>query len=144
MIQRQILFSYVCNGKKIKDLCTPTLKWNSCWSSVRCVSSMLVALNIGRLVAIHADKKTIRNEQTRRQWRSFLSGAQTWNYCRGLDYARDNKSLYISMHANRKIHLFAKKAPIYMLSRSKASKCSKMQKNQYFSYGAAWTSTLAS
>ena len=36
-------FSYVCNGKKLKEFFTSTL--NGLASSVRCVSSMLVVLN---------------------------------------------------------------------------------------------------
>ena len=36
-------FSYVCNGKKMKDLFASTL--NGIHASVKCVSSMIVVLN---------------------------------------------------------------------------------------------------
>ena len=51
------LFSYVCNGKKIKELFASTL--NGIPASVRCVSSMIVVLNakFARLLAAHANKK---------------------------------------------------------------------------------------
>ena len=50
------LFSYVCNGKKNKELFASTL--NEIPASVRCVSSMIVVLNakFARLLAAHADK----------------------------------------------------------------------------------------
>ena len=50
-------FSYVCNGKKIKELFTSTL--NGIPASVRCVSSIIVVLNakLTRLIAAHANKK---------------------------------------------------------------------------------------
>ena len=37
------IFSYVCDGKKMKELFTPT--WNGIDSSVRCVSSTSIVLN---------------------------------------------------------------------------------------------------
>ena len=54
-----IFFSYVCNGKKIKELFAPTLNGNP--TSVRCVSSIIVVLNAKfvRLFAAHADKKRL-------------------------------------------------------------------------------------
>ena len=50
-------FSYVCNGKKIKELFASTL--NRIPISVRCVSSIIVILSakFTRLVAAHASKK---------------------------------------------------------------------------------------
>ena len=50
-------FSYVCNGKKIKELFASTL--NGRTASVRCVSSIIVVLNakLTRLIAAHANKK---------------------------------------------------------------------------------------
>ena len=50
-------FSYVCNGKEIKELFASTL--NKIPASVRCVSSMIVVLNAksARLLAVHANKK---------------------------------------------------------------------------------------
>ena len=51
-----IFFTYVCNGKKIKELFVSIL--NGIPASVRCVSSMIVVLNakFARLLAAHADK----------------------------------------------------------------------------------------
>ena len=51
-------FSYVCNGKKIKELFAS----NGIPISVRCVSAMIVVLNAKfvRLLAAHANKKTVR------------------------------------------------------------------------------------
>ena len=50
-------FSYVCNGKKNKELFASTL--NGITASVRCVSSITVVLNakLTRLIAAHANKK---------------------------------------------------------------------------------------
>ena len=50
-------FSYVCNGKKIEELFASTL--NGITASVKCVSSMIVVLNVtfARLLAAHANKK---------------------------------------------------------------------------------------
>ena len=47
-----IFFSYVCNGKKIKELFASTLDRKP--ASVRCVSSMIV---VSLLLAAHANKK---------------------------------------------------------------------------------------
>ena len=49
-------FSYVCNGKRIKELFTSTL--NRIAASVRCVSFMVVVLKakMPRLVAAHGGK----------------------------------------------------------------------------------------
>ena len=51
------LFSYVCNGKKFKELVASTL--NGIPASVRCVSSMIVVLNtnFALLLAAHANKQ---------------------------------------------------------------------------------------
>ena len=43
------IFSYVCNGKKIKELFASAL--NGIAASVRCVSSMIVVLNAKNLPA---------------------------------------------------------------------------------------------
>ena len=50
-------FSYVCNGKKIKELFASTL--NRIPASARCVSSIIVVLNakFALLFAAHVDKK---------------------------------------------------------------------------------------
>ena len=50
-------FSYVCNGKKTKELFASTL--NRITASVRCVSSIIVALNakLTLLIAAHVNKK---------------------------------------------------------------------------------------
>ena len=52
-----IFFSYVCNGKKIKELFASAL--NRILARVRCVSSMMVVLNakFARLHAAHANNK---------------------------------------------------------------------------------------
>ena len=52
-----IFFSYVCNGKKIKELFASTL--NRIPISVRCVSSMIVVLNakFALLLAALANQK---------------------------------------------------------------------------------------
>ena len=62
------LFSYVCNGKKIKELFASTL--NGIPASVRCVSSMIVVLNatFARLLAAQTTK-TVRNEEARQECR---------------------------------------------------------------------------
>ena len=62
-------FSYVCNDKKIKDLFASTL--NGITASDRCVSSMTVVLNaeFARLLAAHANKKTVRNGEARQECR---------------------------------------------------------------------------
>ena len=54
-------FSYVCNGKKIKELFASTLDRKPI--SVKCVSSVIVVLNakFALLLAAHANKK-IRRE----------------------------------------------------------------------------------
>ena len=50
-------FSYVCNGKKIKELFASTL--NRIPASVSCVSAMIVVLNAKfyRLLVAHTNKK---------------------------------------------------------------------------------------
>ena len=65
-------FSYVCNDKKIKELFASTL--DRIPISVRCVSSIIVVLNakFDRLLAAHADKKTVRNEEARQECRVLL------------------------------------------------------------------------
>ena len=50
-------FSYVCDGKKIKELFASTL--NGIPASVKCVSSMIIVLNdkFSQLFAAHSNKK---------------------------------------------------------------------------------------
>ena len=57
-------FSYVCNGKKIKELLSSTL--DRIPISVRCVSSMIVVLNdkFALLIAAHANKKYGENRRS--------------------------------------------------------------------------------
>ena len=64
--------SYVCNGKKIKELFASTL--DEIPISVRCVSSIIVVLNakFAQLLAAHANKKTVRNEEGRQECRVLL------------------------------------------------------------------------
>ena len=59
-------------AKKIKELFASTL--NRIPASVQCVSSMIVILNakFARLFAAHANKKTVRNEESRPQCRVLL------------------------------------------------------------------------
>ena len=59
-------FSYVCNGKKIKELFASTL--NGITASVRCVSSIIVVLNatLTRLVVAHANTKHSEKQKVRR------------------------------------------------------------------------------
>ena len=63
-------FSYVCNGKKIKELFASTL--NGIPASVRCVSSMIVVLNanFAQLLAAHANRKD--GEKARQECRVLL------------------------------------------------------------------------
>ena len=60
----EIFFSYVCYGKKIKELFTSTL--NGIPASVKCVSSMIVVLNakFARLLAAHANKDDGKNRKS--------------------------------------------------------------------------------
>ena len=57
-------FSYVCNGKKIKELFASTL--DRILISVRCVSFMIVVLNakFALLLAAHANKKCGENRRS--------------------------------------------------------------------------------
>ena len=65
-------FSYVCNSKKIKELFASAL--NGIPASVKCVSSIIVVLNakFARILAPHADKKTVRNEEAQQECRVLL------------------------------------------------------------------------
>ena len=56
-------FSYVCNGKKIKELFASTL--DRIPISVRCVSSIIVVLNakFALLLAAHANKECDENRR---------------------------------------------------------------------------------
>ena len=62
-----LFFSYVCNGKKIKELFASTL--DKIPISVSCVSSMITVSNdkFALLLAAHADKDTIGTEEARLQ-----------------------------------------------------------------------------
>ena len=52
-----MFFSYVCNGKKIKELCASTL--NEITVSVRCVSSIIDVLHakLTLLIVANANKR---------------------------------------------------------------------------------------
>ena len=65
-------FSYVGNGKKIKELFASTL--DRIPISVRCVSSMITVFNdkFALLYAAHASKNAIRTEEARLQNHVFL------------------------------------------------------------------------
>ena len=62
-----IFFSYVCNGKKIKELFASTL--DRIPISVRCASSMIVVLNakFALLLAAHANKKDGEKRRSRQK-----------------------------------------------------------------------------
>ena len=64
-----IFFSYVCNGQKIKELFASTL--NEIAASVICVPFKMVVINakLTRLIAAHANKKTVANEEARQYCR---------------------------------------------------------------------------
>ena len=66
-------FSYVCNGKKIKELFASTL--NGIPASVKCVSSMIVVLNakFSRLLAVHANKNNGDKRRSPTRVRCFAS-----------------------------------------------------------------------
>ena len=57
-------FSYICNGKKIKELFASTL--DRIPISVNCVSSMIVVLNakFALLLAAHANKQCSENRRS--------------------------------------------------------------------------------
>ena len=61
----KFFFSYVCNGKKIKELFASTLDRKPI--SVRYVSSMIVVLNaqFALLFVAHANKNTVITEEAR-------------------------------------------------------------------------------
>ena len=89
-----IFFSYVCNGKKIKELFASTL--NGIPASVRCVSSMIVVLNaeFARLLAAHTNKKDGENRRSPTTVSCFASSnTLTFNFYRSLDCACKNKSI---------------------------------------------------
>ena len=67
------LFSYGCNGKKIKELFASTL--NRIPISVRCVYSMIVVLNakFALLFAAHKNKKYGENRRGPTTVRCFAS-----------------------------------------------------------------------
>ena len=109
-------FSYVFNGKKIKELFPPT--GNKIAASVRCLSFRPVVLN-ARLANYLRRTQTKEDGEKRKNPKKVMlfprRETQTSNSCRSFDYARDNKSIicfndlcklteiYISA---RKKHLF--------------------------------------
>ena len=103
-----IFFSYVCNGKSIKELFASTL--NGIPISVRCVSSMIVVLyaKFALLLEAHANKKISE------EWRSpptvlcFASRSTlTFNFHRSFDCVRKNESnIYFPVIYGRKTYLF--------------------------------------
>ena len=82
-------FSYVCNGKKIKELFASTL--NGIPISVRCVSPMIVVLNakFAQSLAAHANKKDGEKRRSPTTSRNTL----TFNFYRSLHCARKNESI---------------------------------------------------
>ena len=69
-------FSYVCNGKKIKELFASTL--DRIPISVRCVSFMIDVLNakFALLRAAQANKNTVGTEEVRLQYHVLLVETQ--------------------------------------------------------------------
>ena len=67
------VFSYVCIGKKTKELFASTL--NEITASVRCVSSIIVVLNakLTRLIAAHANKKDSEKRKSLKRVTFFAS-----------------------------------------------------------------------
>ena len=66
-------FSYVCIGKKIKELFASTL--NEITANVRCVSSIIVVPNakLTRLIATHANKKHSEKRKSSKRVPFFAS-----------------------------------------------------------------------
>ena len=102
--------SYVCNGKKSKELFASTL--NGIHISVRCVSSMIVVINakFARLLVAHANIRGGRNEEARQLCRVLL----VETHCRStfiavLTVHAKTSLLYTfqqSMQANRNSYLW--------------------------------------
>ena len=87
-------FSYICNGKKIKELFASTLDRKPI--SVRCVSSMIVVLNakFSLLFAAHANKKYGENRRSPTTMPCFASWKTlTFNFSRSLHCAPKNESI---------------------------------------------------
>ena len=85
-------FSYVCNGKKIKELFASTL--DRIPISVRCVSSILVVLNakFALFLAAHANKQCNENRRSPTKVPCFAScNTLTFNFYRSLNCARKKR-----------------------------------------------------
>ena len=93
MKTRQFFFSYVWNGKKIKELFAYTL--DRIPISVRCVSSMIAVFNdkFSLLRAPHANKNTIRTEEARLQNHILLIETHWCLTYPSLHCARKNESI---------------------------------------------------
>ena len=122
-----IVFSYVCNGKKIKELFSSTL--DRIPITVRCVSSIIVVLGVKFAYCLRRTKKKKNYGENRRSPTTVPCFASwdtlTFNFNCSLHSARKTSLLYIfqrSMQANKNINLWYEKAPIYRLSRDKAPK----------------------
>ena len=91
-----IFFSYVCNGKAIKELFASTL--NGITASVSCVSSMVVVLNakFSRLLAAQANRK--EDEKRFASWKT-----QAFNFYCSLYCAREHESIIFSVPWNTTI-----------------------------------------
>ena len=88
------LFSYVCNGKEIKELFTSTL--DGILMSVRCVSSIIFVLNakFARLLAAHANKTDSEKRRSLTTVPCFASrNTLTFNFYRSLHCPRKNGSI---------------------------------------------------
>ena len=87
-------FSYVCNGKKIKEWFASTL--NRIAISARCVSSMIIVLSakFALLLATHANKKYGEFRRSPTLAPCFASlNTRTFNFYRSLHCARKNESV---------------------------------------------------
>ena len=88
-------FSYVCNGKKIKELFASTL--NRKPVSVRCVSSMMIVLSARFILLVaHANKKACERRVL------LVKKTLTFNFYCSLHCARKNESIiyFPTIYAN--------------------------------------------
>ena len=107
-------FSYGCNNKKIKELFASTL--NGITASVRCVSSIVVVLNVklARLIAAHATKKDSEKWKSSKEYRFLLVETHKHLTFIAVFTVHAKASLLYtfqrSMQTNRNINLWLKKS----------------------------------
>ena len=106
-------FSYVCNDKIIKELFASFL--NEKPISVICVSSIILVFNakFDRLLAAHANKKSVRTEETRQECRVLLAETHWRSTFIAVYIVHAKTSLFYtfqrSVKANRKLYVYARK-----------------------------------